>query len=101
MANPGSEGEHELQRRHGTEDRAQVFYRKQMLTYLNDDMRRYIARQEMVFICRTEPGNDLESRRTSLERDPRPRIASGHFPPSCSGRGHESGLPARPQLEPL
>ena len=60
MANPGSEGEHELQRRHGTEDRAQVFYRKQMLTYLNDDMRRYIARQEMVFIATSDSRGECD-----------------------------------------
>ncbi|MCH8242887.1 MAG: pyridoxamine 5-phosphate oxidase, partial [Planctomycetes bacterium] len=60
MANPGSEGEHKLQRRHGTEDRAQAFYRKQMLTYLNDDMRRYIARQEMVFIATSDSRGDCD-----------------------------------------
>ena len=60
MANPGSAGEHKLQRRHGTEDRAQAFYRKQMLTYLNDDMRRYIARQEMVFIATSDSRGDCD-----------------------------------------
>ncbi len=60
MANPGSEGEHELQRRHGPEDRAQVFYRKQMLTYVNDDMRRYIARQEMVFIATSDSRGECD-----------------------------------------
>ncbi|MCH9003556.1 MAG: hypothetical protein IIC02_13370, partial [Planctomycetes bacterium] len=43
MANPGSAGEHKLQRRHGTEDRAQAFYRKQMLTYLTQFERDFLA----------------------------------------------------------
>ena len=60
MANPGSEGEHKLQRRFGSHDRAQTFYRKQMLTYLNDDMCRYIARQEMVFIATSDSRGDCD-----------------------------------------
>ena len=60
MANPGSEGEHKLQRRYRTEDRAQAFYRKQMLTYVNDDMRRYIARQEMVFIATSDSRGECD-----------------------------------------
>ena len=60
MANPGSEGEHKLQRRYGSHDRAQTFYRKQMLTYLNDDMCRYIARQEMVFIATSDSHGECD-----------------------------------------
>lgn len=60
MANSGSEGEHILQRRYGTEDRAQAFYRKQMLTYLNADMRRYITEQEMVFIATADSSGECD-----------------------------------------
>ena len=47
---PGSQGEHELQRRNDTEKRACSFYEKQMLNHLNTSMREFIDRQEMVFI---------------------------------------------------
>jgi predicted pyridoxine 5'-phosphate oxidase superfamily flavin-nucleotide-binding protein len=48
---PGSRGEHELQERFGTRARAEAFYRKQMLAYLNPQMRSFIARQELFFIA--------------------------------------------------
>ena len=60
MANPGSRGEHELQCRYGTRDRAQAFYSKQMLTYLNEDMRRYIHKQEMVFIATADSQGECD-----------------------------------------
>ncbi len=60
MANPGSRGEHELQCSYGTRDRAQAFYRKQMLTYLNEDMRRYIQKQEMVFIATADSQGECD-----------------------------------------
>lgn len=60
MTNSGSEGEHILQRRYDTEDRAQAFYRKQMLTYLNADMRRYVNKQEMVFIATADSNGECD-----------------------------------------
>jgi predicted pyridoxine 5'-phosphate oxidase superfamily flavin-nucleotide-binding protein len=48
---PGSWGEHELQERYGTKARAEAFYKKQMLSYLNPQMRAFIARQEMFFLA--------------------------------------------------
>lgn len=60
MVNPGSQGEHKLQRRYGTRDRAQAFYGKQMLTYLNEDMRRYIQKQEMVFIATADSHGECD-----------------------------------------
>ena len=48
---PGSQGEHALQERFGTKDRAAAFYQNQMLDHLNDAMCAFIARQEMVFIA--------------------------------------------------
>ena len=46
---PGSRGEHELQRRSASEDRAHRFYRQQVLDRLNDRMIQFIGRQEMVW----------------------------------------------------
>ncbi len=60
MPNPGSEAEHDLQRRYGTQERAQTFYKKQMLSYLNADMRRYIAKQEMVFIATADSRGECD-----------------------------------------
>ena len=51
MAVPGSQGEHALQERFGTKDRAAAFYQNQMLDHLNAAMCAFIARQEMVFIA--------------------------------------------------
>src|SRR5712691_1411807 len=47
----GSEGERQLQEQHDTGGRAQSFYRNQVLDHLNDAMRAFIARQEMVFVA--------------------------------------------------
>ncbi len=47
---PGSNGEHTLQRVHGTEKRARAFYDHQMLDHLNDRMRTFIAEREMMFV---------------------------------------------------
>jgi hypothetical protein len=46
----GSCGEHALQERYGTTKRAQSFYQRQVLDHMNDRMREFIARQEMVFV---------------------------------------------------
>jgi uncharacterized protein len=48
---PGSHGEHDLQELYGTRARADAFYQKQMLSYLNPQMRTFIARQEMFFVA--------------------------------------------------
>jgi predicted pyridoxine 5'-phosphate oxidase superfamily flavin-nucleotide-binding protein len=48
---PGSRGEHELQRRYRSQDRASRFYRQQVLDRLNDQMIAFIGRQEMVWIA--------------------------------------------------
>ncbi len=48
---PGSLGEHELQRRYGSQDRARRFYNRQLLDRLNDPMIEFISRQEMVWIA--------------------------------------------------
>ena len=46
----GSCGEHDLQERYGNRKRADAFYKHQMLSYLNPQMRTFIARQEMFFL---------------------------------------------------
>jgi uncharacterized protein len=47
----GSAGEHLLQERCGTVDRAQRFYTQQVLDQLNDRMREFVGRQEMMFVA--------------------------------------------------
>jgi predicted pyridoxine 5'-phosphate oxidase superfamily flavin-nucleotide-binding protein len=47
----GSGGEHDLQRRYGSQDRARRFYQKQVLDRLNERMIAFIGRQEMVWIA--------------------------------------------------
>jgi predicted pyridoxine 5'-phosphate oxidase superfamily flavin-nucleotide-binding protein/bacterioferritin-associated ferredoxin len=47
---PGSEGEHELQRKYHTDLQAMAFYKHQMLDHLNSAMRAFVARQEMMFV---------------------------------------------------
>ena len=56
---PGSDGEHELQECYGTSKRARAFYSRQMLDHLNEEMREFIARQEMVFVSTADAGVDL------------------------------------------
>jgi len=51
VALPGSAGEHALQRRVGSRDRADRFYRQQVLERLNERMVEFIGRQEMVWIA--------------------------------------------------
>jgi hypothetical protein len=52
----GSAGEHELQRRNGTTERAERFYRQQVLDHLNDRMREFLGRQEMLFVATSDGG---------------------------------------------
>ena len=51
---PGSFGEHSLQEKCGTTNRAAAFYRNQMLNHLNDSMRQFISEQEMVMIATSD-----------------------------------------------
>ncbi|MGI5339046.1 pyridoxamine 5'-phosphate oxidase family protein [Streptomyces sp. CA-181903] len=48
---PGSAGEHALQKRFGTADRADRFYAEQTLAHVNSAMREFLARQEMFFLA--------------------------------------------------
>lgn len=44
-------GERELQARYGTSDRAERFYRQQVLDHLNERMVEFVPRQEMLFVA--------------------------------------------------
>lgn len=48
---PGSAGEHLLQVRHGSQDRARTFYDRQLLDHLNERMRDFVGHQSMLFIA--------------------------------------------------
>jgi uncharacterized protein len=50
VALPGSNGEHELQEKCSTTERAHAFYRHQVLGYLNPSMQAFITKQEMMFV---------------------------------------------------
>jgi uncharacterized protein len=57
---PGSRGEHELQRHHGSQDRARRFYRQQVLDRLNQRMIEFIGRQEMVWIATADSHSECD-----------------------------------------
>lgn len=57
---PGSAGEHDLQRRFGTTERAQRFYEHEMLDHLNDRMREFVGRQEMMFVASADSGGECD-----------------------------------------
>ncbi len=58
---PGSDGEHLLQRRLGTVDRADRFYDEQVLDHLNVRMREFIGRQEMFFLATSDRHGECDS----------------------------------------
>ena len=60
MANLGSEGERILQKKVGSENKASAFYDKQMLDYLNPYMRKFILKQEMVFITTADSKGECD-----------------------------------------
>jgi uncharacterized protein len=56
----GSAGERALQEKFGTTKRAQAFYDNQMLTYLNDTMKAFVAKQDMVFVSTADGGGNCD-----------------------------------------
>ena len=56
----GSGGEHELQRRYGTTERAERFYQQQVLDRLNERMREFVARQEMMFVASSDSRGECD-----------------------------------------
>ena len=57
----GSAGERALQRGYGTTDRADRFYDQQMLDHLNDRMREFVGRQEMMFVATADSHGDCDN----------------------------------------
>ncbi|MDE3719857.1 pyridoxamine 5'-phosphate oxidase family protein [Nocardiopsis sp. N85] len=57
----GTEGERYVQHVMGTTERAERFYRDQMLDHLNTEMRAFIARQEMLFIATADGRGECDS----------------------------------------
>lgn len=57
---PGSDGEHALQRKFNTTDRANTFYQKMMLDHLNDEAKEFIPQQEIMFISTADKHGDCD-----------------------------------------
>ena len=53
-------GERELQERCGTSRRAAAFYREQVRGHLNEAMRRFIGRMEMVFVATSDADGNCD-----------------------------------------
>jgi predicted pyridoxine 5'-phosphate oxidase superfamily flavin-nucleotide-binding protein len=60
MTNPGSNGEHLLQKKFNTDTRAQAFYNNQVLERLNPSMVEFVANQEIVFISTADVDGDCD-----------------------------------------
>ena len=60
MSNYGSKGERNLQAKVGTVDKASSFYKKQLLDHLNAYMRKFISKQEMVFIATADSKGECD-----------------------------------------
>lgn len=57
---PGSDGEHKMQEKFLTQDRAKDFYDRQMLHSLAPTMQTFIAQQEMVFISTSDKNGECD-----------------------------------------
>lgn len=57
----GSDGEHQLQDRYGTQDRAQRFYEDQVLDHLNPMMIEFIGRMDMAFIATSDRHGECDA----------------------------------------
>jgi predicted pyridoxine 5'-phosphate oxidase superfamily flavin-nucleotide-binding protein len=58
---PGSEGEHELQRKYGKIFQALAFYNHRVLDHLNSAMQDFIASQEMMFVGTADWNGNADS----------------------------------------
>ncbi|MFR9673106.1 pyridoxamine 5'-phosphate oxidase family protein [Streptomyces sp. TR02-1] len=58
---PGSDGEHVLQQRLGTEERADRFYEQQVLDHLNPRMREFVLAQEMFFLATADRHGECDN----------------------------------------
>ena len=57
----GSAAERALQERYGTRDRAQRFYDKQMRDRLNEAMRAFVARQQLMFLATSDAHGNCDN----------------------------------------
>lgn len=57
----GSAGERTLQHRYGTRDRARRFYDRQLLGHLNEAMRAFLARQQMMFLATSDAHGNCDN----------------------------------------
>ncbi|MCP2318425.1 hypothetical protein APR12_003780 [Nocardia amikacinitolerans] len=57
----GSDGEHELQERHGTQGRAERFYADQVVDRLNETMIEFIGRMDMAFIATADKHGECDN----------------------------------------
>jgi uncharacterized protein len=60
QSQPGSAGEHVLQERYGTTQRAQQFYQNQVTSHLTPVMRQFIQRMEMAFIATSDGAGECD-----------------------------------------
>jgi predicted pyridoxine 5'-phosphate oxidase superfamily flavin-nucleotide-binding protein len=58
---PGCDGERLLQQAYGTAERAERFYRDQVLDHLNPEMVEFVKRMEMAFISTADGGGECDS----------------------------------------
>jgi uncharacterized protein len=58
---PGSAGEHLLQERYGSRERAERFYGTQVLDHLNERMCEFVGRQEMMFVATSDARGECDS----------------------------------------
>jgi predicted pyridoxine 5'-phosphate oxidase superfamily flavin-nucleotide-binding protein len=58
---PGCAGEHLLQQTYGTAERAERFYRDQVLDHLNPEMIEFVGRMEMAFIGTADGGGECDA----------------------------------------
>ncbi|GAA3861124.1 pyridoxamine 5'-phosphate oxidase family protein [Streptomyces sedi] len=58
---PGSDGEHALQERLGTQGRADRFYRDQVLDHLNERMLEFVAAAEMFFLATSDRHGECDN----------------------------------------
>jgi predicted pyridoxine 5'-phosphate oxidase superfamily flavin-nucleotide-binding protein len=60
-ARPGSDGEHLVQRKVGSTERADRFYSEQLLDHLNEQMQEFVREQEMFFLATADRHGDCDS----------------------------------------
>src|SRR5258706_9655103 len=57
---PGSDGEHRMQEQWDSVDRAGGFYERQVLDHLNEKMREFLARQQMMFVSTADARGECD-----------------------------------------